>query len=37
MDNELYRKPRLYFLTHKRVQVASQFMISALFGALYAL
>ncbi|KQY94400.1 hypothetical protein ASD24_02230 [Paenibacillus sp. Root52] len=37
MDNELYRKPRFYFLTHKRVQVASHFLVSALFGVSYGL
>ncbi|WP_145407608.1 hypothetical protein [Paenibacillus xylanexedens] len=37
MDNELYHKPRLYFLKHKRVQVASHFLVSVLFGVSYGL
>ncbi|MDQ0169380.1 hypothetical protein J2T19_000820 [Paenibacillus tundrae] len=37
MVNELYRKPRSYFLRQKRVQVASHFLVSALLGLVYAL
>lgn len=37
MDNGLYRKPRFYFLRQKRVQVVSHFLVSAVFGLVYAL